>query len=302
MKRNLILTDGGMGDLVCQLVAVNYLINNNPKIKFEVWLPDYLHKFALHVLPSKSQVFPFSKANKHFKPDLNGRTTQWFEHGHTPMRTHPIDYGFHMLADRHIYNEAEKAYLKIRPKSINLKAFNLPKKYVALQVCYAEPVKTMKQETLAAIIHFIISRGYTPVFIGKTESTTGFKDMSVKAMPLKYDKSVGIDLVDKCDLLQSAAVIAGAAYFVGMDSGLVHLAGFTNTPIIAGYTLVDPIHAMPFTSRVYPIEPPLDTPNRYFQTKQSFYDGDYRTFPGWEDVKDSLSTDEFIAALIDFLP
>ncbi len=299
---NLILTDGGMGDLICQLVAVDYNIRHNPKIHFQVWVPDYLSKFAMHVLPPKTDVKRFSLAHKKFNPRTKGRTSQWFEHGHTPMRTHPVDYGFHMLADKHIYDMKQKNYLQIRPKDIDLKKFALPEKYVCLVTTAAEPVKALSPTTLNDIAASIINLGLTPVFLGKETAACGLKDRAVKAKVADMDYSLGINLVNKTNMLEAAGIIAGAKAFVGMDGGLVHLAGCTDTPIIAGYTLVDPKHVAPIRQgkqdhKFIGITPYLDTPNRFFQTNNSFYNGDYRVFPGWEAVVADMTANRFIDCL-----
>lgn len=297
LKRNLILTDGGMGDLICELVAVDYCIKNNP-IKFQVWVPDYLHKYAIHVLPPKTNVIPFSLAKKHFDGTIKGRTTQWFEHGHTPMRTHPVDYGFHMLADKHIYDLSLKNYLKIRPKAVYLKHFKLPSNYVCIVTTAAEPVKAMKEEVLTQIIDYVKEKGYNPVFLGKEKAHTGYKDFQVTADILKVDYHKGINLVNQTDMLQAAAVIAGSKAIIGMDGGLIHLAGSTDAPIIAGYTLVAPDHVLPIRGGIrgfkcHPVVPPEHIPNRFFQTNNTFYEGDYRVFPGWKAVRDSLTFNLF---------
>lgn len=300
MRRNLILTDGGMGDLICQLVAVNYLLKTHTHVKFEVWVPDYLHKFAMHVLQF-DKVFPFNQATKHFDSKVPSRTSQWLNFGHTPMRTHPVDYGFHALADMHMYDMPKKNYLQIRPDQIDISKFKLPSAYACIQVTFAEEVKRMKDETICAIFGKLRSQGLEVVFLGKNKAETG-TGQTVNGYTGDYPASLGIDLVNQTDMLQSAAIIAGAKVYVGMDSGLTHLAGCTDTPIIAGYTLVDPKHVMPIKFSVIggnteAVTPPQDIPNRYFQTSNSFFEGDYRKFPGWEKVRDSLKTEDFLKLL-----
>jgi ADP-heptose:LPS heptosyltransferase len=300
MKHSLILTDGGMGDLVCELVAVNYIIRTNPRIQFQIWVPDYLRSFAIHVLPPKSIVYPFS-ARKDFDGTIPCRTTQWQQMGHTPMRAHPVDYGFHMLADKHIYDLNEKNYLQIRPKQINIKEFSLPKNYVCIATTAAEPCKAMSTELIQGITDYISKKDCTPIYLGKTESLTGFNDLKISAVtPILPD--TGINLIDKTNLLQAARIIHGAKAFIGMDGGLVHLAGCTDVPIIAGYSLVDPIHVAPIRNgsqmwKFIAIEPDKDIANRYFQTNNLFYSGDYRTFPGWQKVLENLTLEKFIHQL-----
>ncbi len=301
MKANLILTDGGMGDLLCQLVAVDYLHVHEPRMEFKVWVPDNILTFAQHVLP-KAKIYPFSIADKKFDGTQLGRTSQWFEHGHTPMRTHPVDYGLHMLADRHIYDITKKNYLKIRQNEVDLSSFNLPDKYVCIVATATEPIKTMPIDTLNSISEYVISKGYTPVYIGREKALCGIKDFAVKATISPGDFTQGVNLINKTDTLEAAAVMANAMAVVGMDGGLIHVAGFTDTCIIAGYTLVDPTHVAPIrnnsqTHKFYAVEPNVLLRNRYFQTYNNFYQGDYRTFPGWEKIVADMTPDKFIEQL-----
>ena len=304
MEFHQILTDGGCGDLICELVAVDWNIKHHPYVHFHVWVPDYLLDFAKHVLPGQT-VRPFSKAKSKFRNDIEGMTTAWCTN-HTAMRTHPIDYGFHMLSDRHIYDMSQKNYLQIDPTRIKAD-FDLPKDYVVIQGTAAEEVKAMPVATINAITQYVKGKGCTPVYLGKEESHTGFKDMKAKAKVLPADFSQGINLINKTSLLEAAKVISGAKAFVGMDGGLTHLAGHTDTEIVAGYTLVDPVHIAPIrkngqTYKFHAIQPDKDIPNRYYQTWHSgFMKGDFRVFPGWEKVVENMTSDKFITILKEIL-
>jgi hypothetical protein len=300
MEFHQIITDGGAGDLICELVAVIWNVKHHPHVHFHIWVPDYLLDFAKHVLPGQT-VRPFSKAKSKFRHDIQGMTTEWCTN-HTAMRTHPVDYGFHMLSDRHIYDLNEKNYPRVDMTRIT-PHFDLPERYIVIQGTAAEPVKTMPVPTLEAVAKYAIGKDYTPVYLGKEESHTGFKDMKAKASIIQADFSNGINLINKTTVLEAAGIIAGAKAFVGMDSGLVHIAGCTDTPIIAGYTLADPVHLAPIrhgsqTYEFYPVEPGKDIPNRYYQTWYSgFMKGDFREFPGWPAVVADMTPDKFLSKL-----
>lgn len=296
-----ILTDGGMGDLVCCLVAVDYNIRHHPKVKFNVWVPDYLFWFAKHVLTKGSVIRPFSDAKEKFDHKVFGMTTEWCTN-HTCIRTHPVDYGFHMLADRHEYNLNEKNYLQIKPDLIDISHFGLPKKYIAIGSTGVEPVRTMPVATANSIIDYANDKGITPVFLGKESSECGFKDFAIKAKPLIINYDKGINLLNQTTLLESAKIINGSKAFVGMDGGLAHVAGCTDAQIVCGYTASNPNHVAPIRmgSQCYKfqaIEPDNHLPNRYFQTYSSFKKGNFQKFEGWEDVVASMTADKFINAL-----
>ena len=213
---NCLLADGGLGDYICALVAVDYIIRTYTYINVLVWVPNYLIDFAKHVLPENAIVRDYTKAFKKYDDGRIGITTRWSRH--TPMRIHPVDYAFHVLADEHV-ELPKKNYLKIRPNEIDLTKFNLPEKYIVIAATAAEIVKTMPNNTINEIAKYVIEKGYVPVFIGKKESHTGYKDLKIKAKVADVNYSLGLNLVDKSSILETAGIIAGGQAFVGMDGG-----------------------------------------------------------------------------------
>lgn len=278
---NVLIAENGIGDLLCSLVAVNYMLNNCPWLNPLIWVPDFLKDFTKHVLPKGAIVRNFTEAKTKYDGTKYGVTTKW-QGQFTPMKTHPVDYAYKVLCD-YTPSMQEKSYLKIRPNEIDISKFNLPEKYVVLPGAATEYVKAMPPETLNMLTDYVISKGYTPVFLGKTENHTGFKDMACRAVIQdEYDFTKGINLINQTNLLESAGIIANAKLYIGMDGGVTHLAGFTDTPIIAGYTFVLPELMMPirdgiFAKNVYPIEPDQDLGCRGCQSKMVLlFDHDFR--------------------------
>ncbi len=299
---NVLIKDGGLGDLLCSLVAVDYNIKNCSDVEFLVWVPDHMVDLTKHVLTPGAIIRGYSKAKHKYNDKLAGVTTGW-NTSHTPMRTHPVDFGFHMLSDTHIYDLNQKNYLKIKPDEIDISRFDIPEKYVIVPVGAVCSVKAFPIETANAIVDFIISKGYTPVFLGKEKAESGVENIRIEAKLINIDYSKGVNLVNRTNLLESAKLIHNAKAIVGMDGGLIHLAGYTDTNIICGYTLVSPVHVAPIrngsqTYKFEAVEPDEHIPNRYYQTKTNFnYDEDMRYFKGWEEVVKSMTPEKFIKAL-----
>ena len=295
-----ILTDGGMGDLVCCLVAVDWNIRHHRHIKFNVWVPDYLFWFARHVLTEGAVIRPFSKAKEEFRQDILGMTTEWCTN-HTCIRTHPVDYGFHMLADRHVYELNEKNYLQIQADKIDVSNFDLPKDYVVICATGIEPVRTMPIKTANEIIDYVVGKRLTPVFLGKESSDCGFKDFKIVAKPIELNYDKGINLLNKTSLVESAKIIHGSKAFVAMDGGLAHVAGCTDAEIVCGYTASHFSHVAPIRkgSQSYKFHPVLPDPhpNAFYQTWSSFKKGNFQKFEGWQEVVGSMTSDKFIAKL-----
>lgn len=262
---NCLISDGGMGDLLCSLPAINYMQKNCPWINLLIWTPDYLVDFFKHTLPKGSIVRGFSDAEKKYDNDKYTISTKWYVNGvarqFTPMKTHPVQYSFNVLADYQPTIE-EMSYLKIRPDEIDISKFNLPEKFVVFPAAATEFVKTIPKETIDTLTEYVISNGYTPVFLGKTLNPAGAEDVNYRAEAQDYDFTKSINLMNKTTVLESAAIIAKSKLFIGIDSGLAHLAGFTDTSAVVYYSFVKAVKQVPIRDGIvahnwYPIETSL---------------------------------------------
>lgn len=269
-------------------------------------MPDYLVAFAKHVLPEGAIVKNYSDAKKKYDDKRTGISTRWI--AHTAMRTHPVDYAFHMLVDIHA-DIKDKNYLKIRANEIELPSdIILPKKYVVIAATATERVKTMPVSTINEISNYIVSKEYVPVFIGKSESPTGEGNNKIKGNVADIDYSIGLNLLDKTDMLQTAKIIEGAKVFVGMDGGPVHIAGCTNTPIVVGYTFINPNHNLPIRRNslgwnCYPVVPNKSLTCRFCQTNMNLvYNHDFRScFYKDYECLNHMTSDKFINYLENLL-
>jgi len=75
-----------------------------------------------------------------------------------------------------------------------------------------------------------------------------------------YPKEGCIDLIGQTSIKDSVSIMNEAACVVGVDSGLIYLASLTDTPIVCGYTFVDPHYRMPYRHgvmgwRFFSVEP-----------------------------------------------
>src|SRR5207245_757155 len=88
--------------------------------------------------------------------------------------------------------------------------------------------------------------------------------------------------INKTNLLESREIINKAKTIVGLDNGLLHIAGTTNIPIIGGFTTVEPKYRMPYRNNVlgynyYPVVPPESLVCRFCQSNWTFtYEQDFK--------------------------
>lgn len=299
---NCLIADGGVGDLIASLVAVDYILKNYKWVDLLIWVPDYLKDFAKNVLPGNANIFNFTTASNKYNNKLPGVSTKWVSQ-HTPMKTHPVDYAFHMLCDEHV-DYKDKNYLKVKFDKVNINKFNLPDKYVVFPVGASARTKELPVEVVNKLSSYVKDKGFTPVFVGKSEESVGYGDIKMEAKLLKVDTSLGLDLTNQTNLLELAKIIQNSAAVCGMDGGVMHLAGCTDAKIVVGFTFVRPEQIMPIRNdqlgyNCYPIGQPESLKCRYCQSKMNYvYDHDFRNcyYDDYQCVK-NLTADKFIEQL-----
>jgi ADP-heptose:LPS heptosyltransferase len=123
--------------------------------------------------------------------------------------------------------------------------FEIPeKKYVVIH-----PVSTWKSRTWDASNWMKLTKelndmGYYVVSIGKDSSETGF--FNVEKPVFNFEIEYGMNLMNKTSISDCWHIINNAHCFVTMDSGLLHLAGTTDTHIVMLGSSIQPFFRIPY--------------------------------------------------------
>lgn len=277
---NVMLLDGGLGDHIASLVAVKYTLHRYPWVTPLVWVPDYLEGLAVHLLGESVFVKPFANLRGLYQPNRPTKSTKW-DGITSPMKTHLLDYAFMKLCDENPSIE-HKNYLQLDLDRISILDFVLPKDYVVLTTGYTAEVREFLPKHINEIAKYLVQRNITPVFLGQTQTNTGTGHTIKGTFKEDTDFSLGINLIDKTNLLQAGKIMAKAKAVLGVDNGLMHLAGCTDVPIIGGFTTVHPMHRMPVRNNqlgynFYSVIPHELLTCRFCQSNTNFlYGHDYR--------------------------
>lgn len=268
---NFLVQTAGMGDTLCALVPILYTLKNVPHVNPLIWVPDNILEITKHVLPRGSIVRSYTEAHKKYNNDLTGVTNSWDKANQTAMRRHPVDHAFHLMLDLDA-DIKHKNYPKIDLDKVNLKKFSLPEKYVVIPLGATAKTKELHPLVIEQIASYVKKLGYKTVFLGKKISDTGYEGKEIVSTIAKIDYTKGIDLVDRTTVLEAAAIMGRSSAVIGMEGGLIHLAAFTDVPIIASYTFVNPDIMMPIRHeqkgwKVYPVIPNENLACRYCQSQ-----------------------------------
>lgn len=271
---NYVFDDLGMGDAIAALPALKYVYDFHQHVIMHLWIPDFFIQIVERSLPvDKKRVIirPLSLFHKKWNKEYLTRSFKIFNG--IQLATHPVDVAFFNFLNRQIDN-SHKNYLSFDVSDQDITKFNLPKDYAIITVCYTTDVRQMLPEYINQIAVFLNEKGITPVFLGQEASYNGIDHVIKGKVAEEIDFTKGINLVNRTTLLESKAIIEKAKCVVGLDNGLIHLAGTCNdVPIVVGYTTADPLTRMPYRSgvlghNVYAVVPPnLDC--RFCQTQMN---------------------------------
>ena len=120
----------------------------------------------------------------------------------------------------------------------------VPEKFILIH-----PVTTWPSRTWAAINWMKLTQelndlGYSVISIGKDSSEKGFFNVEKPVFNFEIEK--GLNLMNKTSISDCWNLMQKATAFITMDSGLLHLAGTTDVPIIHLGSSIKPEFRMPY--------------------------------------------------------
>lgn len=303
---NFLLNTGGIGDNIAALPAMQFIRESYSWVTPYLYVPDYFVPVAKNMIPDMI-IRPFSKGEKLFNGKWSARQT--LLKGHDSLATHLVDYNFHALCNRQV-DIKRRNYLKLNLNWIHTDKFKLPEEYVCIATGYTAPVRKFPGHTVNELVKYFNDRNITVVFLGSKQAYTGgaVNDI-ISNFPNEIDYEKGINLVDKTSLLEAGKIIAQSKCLIAIDCGLMHVAGCTDTPIIGGYTSVDPVLRLPYRNNelghnCFPVVPPDDQPEKFFQSRIDFvYNKDFKF--SWfenENLVNSLTAQMFIEQIEKVIP
>lgn len=259
-----IFINGGMGDYLTWLRPAQWLCTDATWIRPTFFVPNYLQEVAEYFLKPLSQhaeVLPYGTLQ-----DMQNKRGDLPIRGPVMLQQESLNAtGAHLFTCGWVYfTNKERApghadrsglpwnhYPKF--KQADLDAARIPEaaaaltpgRYAVVTTGQTTPSRHVRPEYWNYVIEHVRAQGLTPVFLGKRVTETGnLRNIHTEyARELRLD--LGVNLLDQTSLFEAAAIMSRAAYVVGHDNGLLHLAGCTEVPIVFGYNLASPEHRKP---------------------------------------------------------
>lgn len=254
-----VLNHCALGDMISSLPAVAYARQTTSQAQAMcVWVPEHqvplvkhlmgrlrglsvmpLHLFANLDDPNHQPPFEDLRLRGPGNAFSNGCISGQVTRNRMPL----VDYAHLLLLDRVPRSDEERNY----PHTAPLGPRPLQEEYVVISVGATSDNKIIPPHVIEPVIRWCAEHDYKPVILGKSDTIV---KASGENMPLKvrtlYEsvsedaRSLALDLRDKTDLLLARDYCGHSAAVVGVDGGMLHLAGTTNAPIVYGYTTIDP--------------------------------------------------------------
>ena len=237
---NYVLTEGGIGDFIGALSALEWLARNHPQINGRVYCPDFFVSIAANVLQNYPKWKVQGKKSLSAKKMQSRPTYLPFLRPINATGCHLVDLGFIYYAN--INPPPEDGYYYTRLDLSQIESIELPKaKYAVMTPGATYENRKLPARAFNGIKSYLLEKGIVPVFLGKVE----VGDTRKILFENEYNYEGGIDLREKTSLLEAAAIMSKAEMVIGLDNGLLHLAAMTDVPIIFGYNIASPTHRRP---------------------------------------------------------
>jgi len=147
---------------------------------------------------------------------------------------HAIQLGFMLAKDEMecYYRPVEDFYLEV------------PKEFVLIHPVSTWPVRTWPAIYWMNLTKELNDIGLHVISIGKDSSETGFFNVEKPVFNFEIEK--GLNLMNKTSISQCWHLMTRARCVVTMDSGMLHLAGTTETPIVHLGSSIKPEFRIPY--------------------------------------------------------
>lgn len=239
---NFFLSQGGLGDYICQMPVFEFLAEQHPHIHGRIFCNSPFDAVAKHIMNKYGHwtIHQTKDAQKVMKEGEMMFDPLTYRKYVSACGAHLMDAGFMYYANQ---QRAVDGYRRMPDMKGLDHPYELPEKYIVLTPGATAKARTMPAKAFNQLTDFVLDLGVTPVFLGKKDfAKAGPKSDYFARIDPEYDFSKGIDLTEKTTLLEAVSIMEKAKCVVGLDNGLLHFAGCTDVPIVFGHTVTTVEH------------------------------------------------------------
>lgn len=232
-KIAIILSCNGLGDILSSIPIIRYLFKNyGYKISVFTYQPEIFKNFPY------INAYNFDEYIKYENEFNLYSTFQISKNVHTRVdirQLHANELGIQLLPDELHLDYYADNYLPIE---------NLPKNYVVIHPVKTWPSRTWNPDRWQKLVNLLNDNNINVVSIGKDSSEVGTYNTQKPVFDINIKK--GLNLINKLDLDQTWHVLNKSMMVITMDSGILHLAGTTDSFIVQLGSSINPKFRSPY--------------------------------------------------------
>lgn len=301
-----VLNSIAMGDVLAAVPVIKYLTDNyyvTPE-SYRLVIKKYFRDFFPFI--PDANIIDFDKQGWDLPTGmpmgLLNKKSEGTITRNTPKSMHLSQYASLAFADRLIPLD-DLQYVAL--PEVDVSKFEIDfTKAVILVTTYRDVTRMWYSNDIIELSKWIKSKGLIPVFVGKTDMDLDLeKKHLIPKSHLPADAAeYGVDLRNKTSILELATIIGQAKAICGVDSGPIHLAGTTSTPIVCAYPTVLPEYRIPTRKKgkTYAILSRIECANCESRWRTSYHSFE-KCFFGHGDCCKDFTADRFIAHLTKIL-
>jgi len=226
-----------MGDIISSIPTIRFLYNLYKKnILVFTYNPELLKNY------------PYINVKKYNDNEINkiSKDANWLI-----FDTFNLERDIHSRTDIRQFH-ANKLGIQLLPEEMNIEFYpddyipikDLPKNYIVIHPVKTWPSRTWEEHRWQKFINIINSYNIPIVAIGKKS----FEEGTYGTQKPTFDVEIknGLNLMNKISIHQTWHILNKATLVVTMDSGILHLAGMTDTAIIQLGSSIDPRFRAPY--------------------------------------------------------
>lgn len=232
-KIGIILSCNGLGDILSSVPIIKFLYK--------------YYKYKINVFTYNKDIFKnypyiisydYSEYKKYEEELELHSTFQVGKNVHARLdirQLHANEFGIQLLPE-----EMEIEYYPDEYKQID----GLPNKYIVIHPVKTWPSRTWNPDRWQELVYLLNNDGFNVVSIGKDSSEIGTYNTQKPVFDINI--KMGLNLINKIDINQTWHVINKSDMVITMDSGILHLAGSTDTHILQLGSSINPLYRKPY--------------------------------------------------------
>lgn len=230
---NFIVHNGGIGDYINFCAALKWVQKENPHVIGRIWVSPPFKEVMEYLFAGDKRwsVHDRKLFEKEYEANTLIASPNRGQQLINPTGAHLMDLGWFYYAQTAAI-PPEYNYLP-EIDYVSGKDWALPEQYAIFTPGATAMNRVFPPKAFNELVKYTASLGITPVFLGKRDINEIYKANFHE----EYDLSLGLDLREQTTLLEAIEIMRDAKFVIGIDNGLLHLAGTTSVPIIFGHNI-----------------------------------------------------------------